>query len=230
MVRQTLEQRLVYGSYPEIVSHPNNAKELLMGIAGNYLYKDILSMEGIRKPVLLEKLLVALALQVGSEVSYNEIGQTIGSDSKTVEKYIDLLEKCFIVFRLPALSRNIRTELKKSRKVFFYDNGIRNAVLQNFAPLSLRNDMGALWENFVISERIKMNHYEGRYPKYYFWRTTSQQEIDFVEEEDGLFHAFEMKWNPKRGNASLPPSFTNNYHVGSIHVVTPENYLDVLGI
>lgn len=228
MVRQTLEQRLIYGSYPEIVSCPGSAKELLMGIAGSYLYKDILSMEGIRKPALLEKLLVALALQIGSEVSYNEIGQTIGSDSKTVEKYIDLLEKCFIVFRLPALSRNMRTELKKSRKVFFYDNGIRNAVLQNFAPVDLRNDMGALWENFVIAERMKKNHYEGRYPKYYFWRTTSQQEIDFVEEEDGLFHAFEMKWNPKRGTTSLPASFTNNYQVGSIHIVTPESYLDVL--
>lgn len=229
MVRQTLEQRLIYGSYPEIVSNPNNAKELLMGIAESYLYKDILAMEGIRKPALLEKLLVALALQVGSEVSYNEIGQTIGSDSKTVEKYIDLLEKCFIIFRISALSRNIRTELKKSRKVFFYDNGIRNAVLQNFAPLPLRNDAGALWENFVISERIKKNHYEGRYPKYYFWRTTSQQEIDFIEEEDGMFNAFEMKWNPKRGNASLPASFVKNYNVGSTNVVTPENYIDILG-
>lgn len=229
MVRQTLEQRLVYGSYPEIVSNPNNAKELLMGIAESYLYKDILAMEGIRKPALLEKLLVALALQVGSEVSYNEIGQTIGSDSKTVEKYIDLLEKCFIVFRISALSRNLRTELKKSRKVFFYDNGIRNAVLQNFAPLPLRNDAGALWENFVISELIKKNHYEGRYPKYYFWRTTSQQEIDFIEEEDGIFNAFEMKWNPKRGKASLPASFAKNYNVGSTNVVTPENYIEVLG-
>ena len=229
MVRQTLEQRLIYGSYPEIVSNPNNAKELLMGIAESYLYKDILAMEGIRKPALLEKLLVALALQVGSEVSYNEIGQTIGSDSKTVEKYIDLLEKCFIIFRISALSRNIRTELKKSRKVFFYDNGIRNAVLQNFAPLPLRNDAGALWENFVISERIKKNHYEGRYPKYYFWRTTSQQEIDFIEEEDGMFNAFEMKWNPKRGKASLPESFVKNYNVGSTNVVTPENYIEVLG-
>ncbi|MGM9811271.1 MAG: ATP-binding protein [Muribaculaceae bacterium] len=229
MVRQTLEQRLIYGSYPEIVSYPNNAKELLMGIAESYLYKDILAREGIRKPALLEKLLVALALQVGSEVSYNEIGQTIGSDSKTVEKYIDLLEKCFIIFRISALSRNIRTELKKSRKVFFYDNGIRNAVLQNYAPLPLRNDAGALWENFVISERIKKNHYEGRYPKYYFWRTTSQQEIDFIEEEDGMFNAFEMKWNPKRGKASLPESFVKNYNVGSTNVVTPENYIEVLG-
>ena len=172
---------------------------------------------------------MALALQIGSEVSYNEIAQTIGSDSKTVEKYIDILEKCFIVFRLNALSRNMRTELKKSKKVFFYDNGIRNAVLQNFAPSQLRGDMGALWENFVISERVKKNHYDGRYPKYYFWRTTSQQEIDFVEEEDGVFHAFEMKWNARRGGASLPSSFMQNYNVGGTHIVTPENYLDVLG-
>ncbi|MGM9713263.1 MAG: ATP-binding protein [Prevotella sp.] len=229
MVRQTLEQRLVYGSYPEIVSNPSMAKELLMGITQSYLYKDILSVEGIRKPALLEKLVVALALQVGSEVSYNEIGQTIGSDSKTVEKYIDLLEKCFVVFRLPSLCRNMRTELKKSRKVFFYDNGIRNAVLQNFSPLPLRNDMGALWENFVIAERIKKNHYEGHYTKYYFWRTTSQQEIDFIEEEDGTFRAFEMKWNPKRANTSLPQSFITYYDVSTFSVVTPENYLDVLG-
>lgn len=229
MVRQTLEQRLIYGSYPEVISNPADAKQLIMEIAGSYIYKDILSMEGIRKPALLQKLVVALALQVGSEVSYNEIGQTIGSDSKTVEKYIDLLEKCFIVFRLQALSRNLRTELKKSRKIFFYDNGIRNAILQNFAPPALRGDMGALWENFVISERIKKNHYEGRFPKYYFWRTTSQQEIDFIEEEDGRFSAFEMKWNPKRGSTALPKAFTSNYDVSHTAVVTTENYLDSLG-
>ena len=139
-----------------------------MNIAGSYLYKDILALEDVRRPALLEKLLVALALQVGSEISYNEIAQTVGSDSKTVEKYIDLLEKCYIVFRLGAFNRNLRTELKKSKKVYFYDNGIRNAVIQNFAPLSMRNDVGALWENFFISERIKSNEYEGRYAKSYF--------------------------------------------------------------
>lgn len=227
-VRQTLEQRLIYGSYPEVVCNPSDAKELLMEIARSYLYKDLLAVEGIRRPALIEKLLVALALQVGSEVSYNELAQTVGSDSKTVERYIDLMEKCFIVFRLPALSRNLRTELKKSRKIYFYDTGIRNAVLQNFAPIALRNDMGALWENFVIVERIKMNHYEGLYPKYYFWRTTSQQEIDFIEETDGVFNAYEMKWNVKRANVSLPDSFLKNYTVGTTRVITPDNYFEDL--
>lgn len=227
-VRQTLEQRLVYGSYPEVVCNPSDAKELLMEIARSYLYKDLLAVEGIRRPALIEKLLVALALQVGSEVSYNELAQTVGSDSKTVERYIDLMEKCFIVFRLPALSRNLRTELKKSRKIYFYDTGIRNAVLQNFAPIALRNDMGALWENFVIVERIKMNHYEGLYPKYYFWRTTSQQVIDFIEEADGVFNAYELKWNAKRANVSLPDSFLKNYTVGTTRVITPDNFFEEL--
>ena len=225
-VKQTLESRLIFGSYPDVLNHSDEAKEILMNIAGSYLYKDLLALEGIRKPALLEKLLVALALQMGSEVSYNEIAQTIGSDSKTVEKYIDLLEKCYIVFRLSAFSRNLRTELKKSKKIYFYDNGIRNAVLQNFAPLALRNDVGALWENFFISERMKANHYKGRYSKSYFWRTTQQQEIDYIEEEDGTFTAFEMKWNPKKASTDLPSLFANTYSLQTSVVVTPENYLE----
>ena len=162
-VKQTLEQRLVYGSYPDILNHADDAKELLMNLAGSYLYKDLLTLESVRRPVLLGKLLTALALQVCSEVSYNELAQTVGTDNKTIEKYIDLLEKCYIVFRLNGFNRNLRTELKKSKKIYFFDNGIRNAILQNFAPLSLRQDAGALWENFIISERIKRNHYSGRY-------------------------------------------------------------------
>ena len=227
-VKQSLESRLIYGSYPDIVNHADEAKELLMNIAGSYLYKDILALEDVRRPALLEKLLVALALQVGSEVSYNEIAQTVGSDSKTVEKYIDLLEKCYIVFRLGAFNRNLRTELKKSKKVYFYDNGIRNAVIQNFAPLSMRNDVGALWENFFISERIKANEYEGRYAKSYFWRTTQQQEIDYIEEADGQFTAFEMKWNPRKKTTPLPAAFLKAYSVKQEAVVTPENYLEWL--
>lgn len=227
-VKQTLEARLIYGSYPDVLNHSDEAKEILMNIASSYLYKDLLALEGIRKPVLLEKLLVALALQMGSEVSYNEIAQTIGSDSKTVEKYIDLLEKCYIVFRLSAFSRNLRTELKKSKKIYFYDNGIRNAVLQNFAPLALRADVGALWENFFISERMKANHYQGRYVKSYFWRTTQQQEIDYVEEEDGAFTAFEMKWNPKKASASLPSAFMKAYPLRASAIITPDSYLEWL--
>ncbi len=227
-VKQSLESRLIYGSYPDIVNHADEAKELLMNIAGSYLYKDLLALEDIRRPALLEKLLVALALQVGNEVSYNEIAQTVGSDSKTVEKYIDLLEKCYIVFRLRAFSRNLRTELKKSKKIYFYDNGIRNAVIQNFAPLSMRNDTGALWENFFISERIKANEYEGRYAKSYFWRTTQQQEIDYIEESDGQFAVFEMKWNPRKKTTPLPAAFLKTYPVAQEAVVTPENYLEWL--
>lgn len=223
-VRQSLESRLIYGSYPDIVNHTDEAKELLMNIAGSYLYKDLLALDDIRRPALLEKLLIALSLQVGSEVSYNEVAQTIGTDSKTVEKYIDLLEKCYIVFRLNAFNRNLRTELKKSKKIYFYDNGIRNAVIQNFSPLALRQDTGPLWENFFISERLKANHYAGRYVRSYFWRTTQQQEIDYIEETDGRFTLFEMKWNPRKAQTHFPAVFRKNYPVEEATVVTPENY------
>lgn len=225
-VKQTLEQRLVYGSYPDILNHADDAKELLMNLAGSYLYKDLLTLESVRRPVLLGKLLTALALQVCSEVSYNELAQTVGTDNKTIEKYIDLLEKCYIVFRLNGFNRNLRTELKKSKKIYFFDNGIRNAILQNFAPLSLRQDAGALWENFIISERIKRNHYSGRYVNSCFWRTTQQQEIDYVEECDGQFSIFEMKWNPRRANTQFPSSFLTAYDVKEKAVVTPENWIE----
>lgn len=197
-------------------------------IAGSYLYKDLLTLEDIRRPVLLEKLLVALALQLSSEVSYNELAQTVGTDNKTVEKYIDLLEKCFVIFRLNGFNRNLRTELKKSKKIYFYDNGIRNAILQNFAPLDMRQDSGALWENFVISERIKMNHYSGNYAKSYFWRTTEQQEIDYIEEKDGRFTLFEIKSNPKKANTKLPKVFMENYDVEKTAVITPTNWTEWL--
>lgn len=225
-VKQTLEARLIYGSYPDIINHADEAKELIMNISNSYLYKDLLALEDIRRPVLLGKLLTALALQIGSEVSYNELAQTIGSDSKTVEKYINLLEKCYVIFRLNAFNRNLRTELKKSKKVYFYDNGIRNAIIQNFAPLSLRQDTGALWENFFISERIKANHYAGYYVKSYFWRTTQQQEIDYIEEADGNFSAFEMKWNPNKRQTTFPSPFLKTYPVEKAVIVTPENYLE----
>lgn len=227
-VQQNLETCLIFGSYPDVITNLSDARTTLVNLVSSYLYKDLLQDETIRKPVLLDKLLVALALQVGSEVSYNELAQTVGTDSKTVERYIDLLEKCFVVFRLNALSRNVRTELKKSKKIFFNDNGVRNAILQNFSPLSLRNDKGALWENFIISERRKLNHYAGNYNRMYFWRTTDRQEIDYIEECDGQFKAFEMKFNPRRGNVSLPKTFLSNYDVAETMIVTPENYLECL--
>ena len=223
-----LETRLIYGSYPDILNDPQRAKQYLVNLSGSYLYKDILSLEGVRRPVVVEKLLKALALQVSSEVSYNELAQTTGTDSKTVEKYVDLLQKCHIIFQLNGLSRNVRTELKKGKKIYFYDNGIRNSIIQNFAPLTLRQDIGALWENFIVSERIKANHYNGRYVNTYFWRTTRQQEIDLIEESDGAFSLFEMKWNPKKGRVAFPSNFLEAYNVRDKTTVTPDNYLDVL--
>ncbi|MGM9868785.1 MAG: ATP-binding protein [Sodaliphilus sp.] len=225
---QLLESRLIYGSYPDVLNHQQQARELIMNLSGSYLYKDLLSMEGVRRPVLLEKILAALALQVGSEVKYNEIAQLVGSDSKTVEKYIHLLEMCDVVFCLSALNRNVRNELKKGKKIYFWDNGVRNAVIQNFAPLSMRQDVGALWENFFISERMKANHYAGYYAKPYFWRTTAQQEIDFVEEKDGVFTTFEMKWNDKKATRKVPKAFAEAYPIAASYVVTPRNYLEWL--
>ena len=222
--RQQLESRLVYGSYPDIVTNQQDARTLLQNLANNYLYRDLLKMGSIRNPALLEKLLIALSLQLGSMISLNEIAQTIGTDPKTVDKYIDLLEKCYIVFRLPSFSRNLRNELKKSRKIYFWDNGIRNAVISNFSPVGLRTDMGPLWENFFISERIKSMQHQGRYVKSYFWRTDKQQEIDYVEEEDGQIRLFELKWNPKKGGARLPNAFLEAYHPAETAVVTPANF------
>ena len=223
-----LETRLIYGSYPDILNHASDARELLRMLTDSYLYKDILATDNLRKPDVLDKLLRALAFQVGSEVSYNELAQTVGTDSKTVERYIELLEKCYIIFRLHGLSRNLRNELKKAKKIYFYDNGVRNAVIQQFAPLELRNDAGALWENFFISERIKRNHYQQNYCNIYFWRTKSQLEIDYIEEQNGQMTAFEMKWNPKKSNTSIPETFLNAYDVKETVVITPENYLEYL--
>lgn len=226
--RQMLESRLIYGSYPEIITRQEEARELLTNLADSYLYKDILEMEQIRKPVILQKILIALALQVGSEVSYNEVAKTVGSDPKTIEKYIDLLSKSFVLYPLYGFSRNLRTELKKTRKIYFYDTGIRNTIIHNYASQQLRTDAGALWENFFIMERIKFNTYRGRHANYYFWRTTSQQEIDFIEEYDGKLTVFEMKWNPAKATCKFPNSFIETYHPSATHVVTPDNYLEFL--
>ena len=227
-VTRQLESRLIYGSYPDVLTHESEAHELLNSLTDSYLYKDILVSDNLRKPDLLDKLVRALAFQVGSEVSYNELSQIIGSDPKTVERYIELLEKSFIIFRLNGLSRNLRNELKKSKKIYFYDNGVRNAVIQQFAPLDMRSDVGALWENFFIAERIKFNHYRQHYCNIYFWRTKSQQEIDYIEERNGTYDAFEMKWNPRNAKVAIPTSFLNAYPVADTAVITPENYLNYL--
>ena len=225
--KRLIEHRLVYGYYPEIVTKPGEERELLKLLASSYLYKDLLMLEQVKKPLLLEKLLKALALQVGSEVSFQELAQTIGSDNKTIDKYIDLLEKTFVVFRLPALNRNVRNEIKKGKKVYFYDCGIRNAIINNFKPVASRTDTGALWENFVIAERMKLLRYNETDATQYFWRTTQQQEIDLVEESSGQLTAYEFKWG-KNQKFRFPQTFTNNYVGSATFVVTPDNVEDVL--
>lgn len=227
--RRLLEQRLIYGCYPEVVTHPDHAKRILTTIASNYLYKDLLSYNGIRKPEVLSRLLQALAMQVGEQVSYNELSRLIGIDRATVESYIDLLEKCFVIFRLPSYSGNLRTELRHNRKIYFYDNGIRNAILSNFAPLNLRTDAGALWENMMLSERVKHNAYRQSYAQIYFWRTQAQAEIDFVEIEDGAMQAFEFKFNPKK-LPRAPKAFTDTYPEAAFQVITPDNYTLFVGV
>ena len=225
--KRLIEHRMVYGYYPEIVTHLGEEKELLKLLTSSYLYKDLLMLEQIKKPVLLEKLLKALALQVGNEVSYNELSQTVGANNQTIEKYIDLLEKAFVIFRLPALSRNVRNEIKKGRKIFFYDCGIRNAIIGNFNPLNNRTDAGPLWENYFISERVKYTHYNHSDVTHYFWRTTQQQEIDLIEEENSQMKAFECKWRSKKP-ARFPLTFTANYPDSKTDIVTPENIEDFI--
>ena len=224
--KRLIEHRLLYGYYPEIVTNPGEEQERLNLLASSYLYKDLLMIEQIKKPALLEKLLKALALQIGSEVNFTEVAQMIGSDRKTVEKYIDLLEKAFVIFRLPALSRNVRNEIKNGKKIYFYDCGIRNAIINNFKPLSARTDVGALWENFIIVERMKYLQYRETKAKHYFWRTTQQQEIDLIEEIDNTLTAFEFKWN-KYARAKIPLTFTENYPGSRTKIVSPDNIEDV---
>lgn len=224
-----LHQRLIYGSYPEVLTHPEDNQKLLNMLAGSYLYKDILALDAIRKPDILENLVRALAFQIGNEVNYQELGQLVKSDAKTVGKYIDLLEKTYVIFRLPAFSKNLRNEIKKGRKIYFYDNGIRNAVIGNFTDIEVRTDKGALWENYLISERRKILNYQDIYTNSYFWRTFQQSEIDYIEEANIEISAFEFKWNPKaKWNISRP--FKENYHPKEIKIIHTQNYYEFLGI
>lgn len=219
-----MKHRLVYGFYPEVITTLPKQKEILLDIANSYLFKDLLSFDAIKKPSLLDKLLQALAWQVGSEVNYNELSNLLQCNNLTVERYIDLLEKVFVVFRLHSISKNERNEIKKSKKVYFYDNGIRNAVISNFNPVENRNDTGALWENFLISERKKFNSYNDRLINTGFWRTKNHQEIDYIEVDVDKYHAFEFKWNPA-AKGKFSKSFTNYYDVVRTETVNHENYI-----
>lgn len=221
--KRLIEERLIYGYYPEIVVKTENRKENLKLLSDSYLYKDILNLNGIKKSERLEKLVQALALQIGNEVSFSELGEIVGLDNETVEKYIQLLEKAFIIFRLKSFSRNLRNELKKRNKIYFYDIGIRNAVINNFNTISLRNDIGNLWENFIISERIKFLQFNRIYANQYFWRTHSKQEIDYIEEKEGHIYAYEIKWNPRK-KIKFPEKFITTYTPKELKVITQSNF------
>lgn len=222
-----LQHRLIFGYYPEIVSKPEEDIELLNLLCNSYLYKDLFNLEKIKKPVLLEKIVRALAFQVGNEISFNEIAQLVGADNQTVEKYVNLLEKAYIIFKLPALSRNMRNEIKKKQKIFFWDNGILNSVKGNLNEISLRTDIGSLWENFVISERMKFNSNNFINVRSYFWRNTQKMEIDYIEEKNNNFFAYEIKWNPKK-KVRFSKSFINKYPVSKQAVINSSNFTEFL--
>ncbi len=218
---QQLENRLLYGFYPDVINNQGEEQEILKNLVNSYLYRDLLTFTDIKKPEVLEKLLQALALQVGSEVNYNELSRLLGINKITVQKYINILEKGYVIFKLKSFSRNARNEIKQNRKIYFYDNGIRNMLIGNFGPLNLRTDKGALWENFLIAERYKLNSYQNPMVKMYFWRTKQQQEIDFVEENQDEIRAFEFKWTSKK--AKTPKPFLQNYQT-QVQCVHRENF------
>jgi hypothetical protein len=223
---QQLELRVIYGMYPDVINNFGDEKEILKQLTDSYLYKDLLSYGGIRKPEILEKLLRALAFQIGSEVSYNELAQLLGIDKKTVSNYIDLLCQAYVVFKLPSFSKNLRNEIKTNQKIYFYDTGVRNMIIGDLNPLEVRQDKGNLWENFLIAERLKYNSYKGSLAKGYFWRTVQQQEIDYVEEEAGKITGFEIKWNAK-SKVKIPKTFVETYNT-EVKVITNENFREFL--
>jgi len=222
-----LETRLIYGYYPEIALNPGEEKIRLLELVNSYLYKDVLVWENLQKAEKITKLLQALAFQTGSQISYSEIGSITNMDSKTVEKYIDLLEKSFIIYRLSSYSGNLRNELKASKKIYFYDNGVRNALISAFNPLELRDDIGKLWENFMMAELLKKDLYAKNFAHRWFWRNKQQQEIDLIHEADGIFTAYEFKWNEKK-KVSCPPSFKTAYPEIQYHVINKENFIEYI--
>jgi hypothetical protein len=225
--KRMIPHRLVYGYYPEVVTKQGIEKDLLKQLCDSYLYKDILMLEQIKKPDHLVKLLLAIAYQIGNQVSYAELGQISGLDAKTVEKYILVLEQSYIIFRLGSFSRNLRNELKFSRKIYFNDNGVRNALISNFSQIENRTDTGALWENFLVSERRKYLQYSGQWANSWFWRTKQQNEIDYLEEKDGLLTAYEFKWNPT-AKYRQPKLFKETYPEAGFKIIHKDNPEDFL--
>jgi hypothetical protein len=223
-----LENRLIYGSYPEIVLIPDNRKKelYLKEIVSSYLYKDILELEGIRHSGKITRLLQLLSFQIGKEISYSELGTQLGMSKNTVDRYLDLLEKSFVIYRRNGFSRNLRTEISKNCRYYFIDNGIRNALISNFNPLTLRNDVGMLWENYLITERLKKQEYSSQSVNTYFWRTYDLKEIDLVEETAGHIHGYEMKWTQKK--TAPPKLWLKTYPNASFQVISRDNYFEFI--
>jgi predicted AAA+ superfamily ATPase len=226
-LRQNLDDMLIFGMYPEVraAQSPEQKRRILDELVQAYLLKDILELERVKNPKILSDLLILIALQIGSEVSINELSNTLKVDFKTVTRYIDLLEKCFVLYNLRGFSRNLRNEVTKMSKYYFYDTGVRNAVIQNYNPLLLRNDAGALWENFAFMERVKFRAYTQLSARDYFWRTWEKQEIDLLEEYGGQLHASEFKWSPKK-SPKIPRAFKEAYPEATFQTITPDNFFE----
>lgn len=225
-----LEHRLIYGGYPELVHIQSNEEkqEYLESIVNSYLLKDILIFNGIKKADKLLDLLRLIAMQIGQEVSIEELASNLKNISRnTVENYLDLLEKVFVIYKIGGFSRNLRKEIVKTSRYYFYDNGIRNAIIRNFNPLNFRMDIGQLWENYVMIERKKRNHYLRQSVNSFFWRTYDQQEIDLIEENSGQLNGYEFKWNPKKKPKS-PKAWQKNYPEANYKVINKENYLNFI--
>lgn len=223
-IKARFETILRFGTYPEVFNKADSeAIEELNNIASNYLYKDVLIFERLKRSDLLINLLRAIALQLGNELSYSELSRLLGENIHTIKRYLELLEKAFVIFRLPSLSRNPRNEIAKGQKIYFYDLGIRNSLIQNYNSLNLRNDTGGLWENFCILERMKYNNNHRQFINSYFWRTYDQKEIDYIEEKGGKFYAFEFKYNPQKTQV-MPREFKKNYPESEYSVITAENF------
>lgn len=220
--QQQLETRLLYGMYPDVVNNLGDEEEILQQLTDSYLFKDILAYGGIRKPELLDKLVRALAYQIGNEVSYNELSRLVGIDKNTVRNYIDLLEQACVIFKLPSFNKNLRSEIKTNQKIYFVDLGVRNAIINDFKPMDERPDKGAIWENFLIIERLKEIAYKGERVRSFFWRTRTQQKVDYVEEKGNDIKGYEFKWSPK-SKVKIPKSFIENYD-STINVFNNENF------
>lgn len=225
-IKRLLEQFVVYGMYPEIVISKENRDINLRMLAKSYAYKDVLKFSNIRNSDVIDKLLKALALQIGNEVSYNELAEICGVDKNTISNYIQILEKAFIIFRIGPFSRNLRNEIKKLRKIYFIDIGVRNAIINNLNPFDMRNDVGMMWENFFIVERLKYLSYMNVFPNYYFWRTKEKKEIDFIEEYSGKINCFEVKLFSSK--YKIPQEFLKTYNPAEFNIVNKDNFFEIL--